>query len=89
MNIFVGNLDLKVSEEDLNKAFSTYGKVSSVKVIKDMFTQESKGFGFVEMNDNADAKKAIEELNTSKLFDKNIVVNEARPERNKRKFTRR
>jgi RNA recognition motif-containing protein len=89
MNIFVGNLDLKVSEDDLSKAFSNYGKVASVKVIKDLFTQESKGFGFVEMNDNAEAKKAIAELNTLKILNKNIVVNEARPERNKKKFTRR
>jgi len=89
MNIFVGNLDLKASEEDLNIAFSNYGKVSSVKIIKDIFTQESKGFGFVEMNDNSEAKKAIQELNTFKLFNKNIVVNEARPQRNKKKFKRR
>ncbi|MFZ1291141.1 MAG: RNA-binding protein [Melioribacteraceae bacterium] len=89
MNIFVGNLDFDVTEENLNKEFSKYGKVASVKLIKDLFTQKSKGFGFVEMNDNAEAKVAIKELNTAKLLTKNIVVNEARPERNKRKFTNR
>lgn len=89
MNIFVGNLDLEVSEDDLNTAFSKYGKVASVKVIKDLFTQRSKGFGFVEMLNNNEAKKAIAELNTSELKSKIIVVNEARPERNNKKFNRR
>ncbi|MBK7105160.1 MAG: RNA-binding protein [Ignavibacteriae bacterium] len=89
MNIFVGNLDFDVTEENLNKEFSKYGKVASVKLIKDLFTQKSKGFGFVEMNDNSEAKIAIKELNTAKILTKNIVVNEARPEKNKRKFTNR
>ena len=89
MNIFVGNLDLEVSEDDLNTAFTKYGKVASVKIIKDLFTQRSKGFGFVEMLNNNEAKKAITELNTSELKSKIIVVNEARPERNNKKFNRR
>ncbi|MBK8944369.1 MAG: RNA-binding protein [Ignavibacteriae bacterium] len=89
MNIFIGNLDFDVTEENLNSEFSKYGKVASAKIIKDLFTQKSKGFGFVEMKDNAEAKAAIKELNTAKLLSKNIVVNEARPERNKRKFNNR
>lgn len=84
MNIYVGNLSSNVSNEDLEEAFSKYGKINDVKVIKDMFSGVSKGFGFVEMPNDTEAKKAIEELNTSELNGKNIVVNEARPPREKR-----
>ncbi len=84
MNIYVGNLAQDVREEDLNQLFSEYGKVVSVKVLRDMFTQESRGFGFVEMQGQEDAKKAIEGLNTQELKGKKIVVNEARERRDKR-----
>ena len=84
MNIYVGNLSSGVNEEDLNNLFGEYGKVSSAKVIRDMFSQESKGFGFVEMPGQADAQKAIESLNTKELKGKNIIVNEARPRRDDR-----
>lgn len=79
MNIFVGNLAAEVTEEDLKKLFSEYGNITSVKVIKDMFSGSSKGFGFVEMPGQAQAQKAISELNTQDLKGKKITVNEARP----------
>ena len=84
MNIYVGNLSSEVKEEDLNELFSQHGKVSSAKVIKDMFSQESRGFGFVEMPAQAEAMKAIETLNTFELKGKKIIVNEARPQRDRR-----
>jgi RNA recognition motif-containing protein len=84
MNIYVGNLSSDVNDSDLEAAFSKFGKVSSAKVIKDMFSQESKGFGFVEMQGKTEAASAIEELNTSDLKGKNIIVNEAKPKKNTR-----
>ncbi len=79
MNIYVGNLSKEVTEDDLTEIFSKFGAIKSAKVIKDLFTSESKGFGFVEMNDNAEAQKAINELNATDLKGKKIVVNESRP----------
>ena len=84
MNIYVGNLSTEVSEEDLNTLFSEYGKVSSAKVIRDMFSQDSRGFGFVEMPSQTEGQKAIDGLNTHELKGKKIVVNEARPRRDSR-----
>jgi RNA recognition motif-containing protein len=84
MNIYVGNLAPDVSEEDLNTLFSEYGKVSSTKIIRDMFSQDSRGFGFVEMPSQAEGQKAIDGLNTNELKGKKIVVNEARPRRDSR-----
>ena len=85
MNIYVGNLASDVTEEDLTKLFSEYGHVREAKIIKDMFSQESRGFGFVEMPATAEAQKAIEELNTKELKGKVLAVNEARPRRDKRR----
>lgn len=79
MNIYIGNLSKDVTEDDLQAAFSKYGSIKSAKVIRDLFTSESKGFGFVEMNDKDAALKAIEELNTTELKGRKIVVNESRP----------
>ena len=81
MNIFVGNLASDVKEDDLKELFSKHGRVSSVKIIRDMFSQTSKGFGFVEMPGKAEAQKALESLNTYELKGKRINVNEARPQR--------
>lgn len=81
MNIYVGNLDFKVNEQELEDLFSAYGTVSSAKVITDKYSGRSKGFGFVEMDDDSEAKAAIEELNGSSHNDRNITVNEARPRR--------
>ena len=79
MNIFVGNLAKEVNDDDLLQEFSVYGKVKSVKVIRDLFTSESKGFGFVEMEVKSEAEAAIKELNTKDVKGKKLNVNEARP----------
>lgn len=81
MNIYVGNLSSDVKEEDLTTLFSEHGQVREVKIIRDMFSQESRGFGFIEMPGNTEAQKAIDELNTHELKGKKLVVNEARPRR--------
>jgi len=85
MKIFVGNISQEVSDEELNDLFSKHGRVSSVKIIRDMFSQASKGFGFVEMPGRADAKNALDNLNTFELKGKKLLVNEARPERDRRR----
>lgn len=85
MNIFVGNLTNDVTEEDLTNLFSEYGQVKEVKIIRDMFTQQTKGFGFVEMPGLADAQKAINGINTKEFKGKKLVVNEARPKTDSRK----
>jgi RNA recognition motif-containing protein len=78
--IFVGNLSYKVDEESLKDVFAKIGEVQSVKIITDNATGRSKGFGFVEMGSDADAEKAITSLNGTSLLDRNITVNEARPQ---------
>ena len=85
MNIFVGNLAKDVTDEDLLTEFSAYGKVKSVKVIRDLFSGESKGFAFLEMAVNAEAQKALTELNTKDLKGKKMAVNEARPKKDTRR----
>ncbi|MCD4682519.1 MAG: RNA-binding protein [Bacteroidales bacterium] len=82
MNIYVGNLDFKVDESDLEKVFQEHGTVSSVKIITDKFSGRSKGFGFITMDNDDEGNKAIKELNGTTLKDREIVVNEARPRRN-------
>jgi RNA recognition motif-containing protein len=79
MNIFVGNLSRDVTDDELKDLFASYGSVKSAKVIRDMFSQESKGFGFVEMAGSSEAQKAMEELNTKEVKGKKLTVNEARP----------
>ncbi|MBI4566481.1 MAG: RNA-binding protein [Planctomycetes bacterium] len=79
MNIFVGNLSYQVTEEDLRRAFEAHGEVSSAAVIKDKMTGTSKGFGFVEMPDKAQAEAAINTLNLQEFRGRAITVNEARP----------
>ena len=81
MNIYVGNLDYKVQENDLESIFEDYGTVSSAKIITDKFNGRSKGFGFVTMEDAAEAKNAIEDLNGVAFENREIVVNEARPKK--------
>jgi RNA recognition motif-containing protein len=85
MNIFVGNLSNDVQEEDLMNLFSEFGQVKEVKIIRDMFSQQTKGFGFVEMPGLSEAQKAIDGLNTKEVKGKKIVVNEARPKSDSRK----
>jgi RNA recognition motif-containing protein len=79
MNIFVGNISFQSEENDLQTLFEKYGVVSSVKIINDNFTGRSKGFGFVIMENNDEAQKAIDELNGYYMQGKNLTVNEARP----------
>jgi len=79
MNIYVGNLSYEVSEEDLKEAFETFGQVETVNIIKDKYSGQSKGFGFVEMPTKAEADAAIEGLNDTELKGRTMKVNEARP----------
>ncbi len=79
MNIYVGNLAWGVADEELRKAFESYGQVTSATVIKDKVSGKSRGFGFVEMPDSAEAQAAITGLNGTDLKGRAITVNEARP----------
>ncbi|MBL7137674.1 MAG: RNA-binding protein [Bacteroidales bacterium] len=82
MNIYVGNLSYKVDEADLKQLFEEYGEVSSVNLISDKYTGQSKGFGFVVMDNKEEALKAIQELNGREIDSREIKVNEARPKPN-------
>jgi RNA recognition motif-containing protein len=88
MNIFVGSLPFSIDEADLKESFGVYGTVNSVKVITDKFTGRSKGFGFVEMENDEEAEKAIQELNGATVDGRTIVVNksEPKPEGERRTF---
>ena len=79
MNIYVGSLSYSVTEEELKQAFEAFGDVESVKIIKDMSSGRSKGFGFVEMSGKAAAQSAIDGLNGKELKGRTLTVNEARP----------
>ena len=79
MNIYVGNLSFEVTEEDLQQAFSAFGQVASASLIKDKFTGQSRGFGFVEMPNSTEAQAAIAGLNGKDLKGRALNVNEARP----------
>jgi len=85
MNIYVGNLSRDVSETDLKEAFQAFGEVASASVIKDKYTGESRGFGFVEMPNKEEADKAISGLNGKDIKGRTITVNEARPRRDDRR----
>jgi RNA recognition motif-containing protein len=79
MNIYVSNLSFNVQDEDLREFFAPYGEVTSAKIIMDKMTNQSRGFGFVEMSDDAAAKKAIAELDGASVENRTIKVMEARP----------
>ncbi len=79
MNIYVGNLPYAVSEEDLKNLFSEYGEVATINIIKDRFSGQSKGFGFVEMPNNSEADEAIKSLNQTELQGRSLRVNQAQP----------
>ena len=79
MNIFVGSLPFSIEEADLRESFEAYGAVDSVKIISDKFTGRSKGFGFVEMGNDDEAQKAIDELNGATVQGRAIVVNKSEP----------
>jgi RNA recognition motif-containing protein len=82
--LYVGNLSGEVTEQDLNENFSTMGKVVSAVVIKDRYTNQSKGFGFVEMETEEAARQAIAEFNGGELEGRKITVSEAREQRKDR-----
>ena len=77
MNIYVGSLHFKMNEAELKELFEEYGEVASAKIIFDKYSGKSKGFGFVEMPNEAEAKKAIEELNGSEVQGRKVIVNES------------
>ena len=79
MNIYVGNLSYEVTEDDLRLAFESFGQVESASIIKDRYSGQSKGFGFVEMASKAEGQSAIDGLNGKELKGRALNVNEARP----------
>ena len=79
MNIYVGNLSYEVTEEDLQQAFEAFGQVESAKIVKDMYTGRSRGFGFLEMPSKAEGESAINSLNGTALKGRTLKVSEARP----------
>lgn len=79
MNIYAGNLSPETTDDDLRQAFEAFGQVSTATVVKDKFSGESRGFGFVEMPSKTEAQSAIEQMNGADLKGRSIVVNEARP----------
>ncbi|MCF8227056.1 MAG: RNA-binding protein [Bacteroidales bacterium] len=88
MNIFCAKLNYATQEEDLRSAFEAYGEVSSVKIIMDKFSGRSKGYGFVEMPDDADGQAAIDGLNDTELQGRTIVVKKANPRNDDRRGPR-
>lgn len=89
MNIYVGNLPYGTTDEDIKSLFSEFGEVGSVNIIKDRMTGNSKGFGFVEMENDDAAKKAIEEINGKELQGRNLKVNVARERQERPRQERR
>ena len=77
--LYVGNLPFDTTEDDLHQLFSAHGQIVSTKLITDMETGRSRGFGFVEMSSEDEAKLAIEKMNKAKIGDRELTVNEARP----------
>ncbi len=79
MNIYVGNLSREVTEDELRKAFEAFGQVTSINIIKDRYSGESRGFGFIEMATKSEAQAAINGLNGTSLGERTLSVSEARP----------
>ncbi|ATL47984.1 RNA-binding protein [Chitinophaga caeni] len=86
MNIYVANLNYRLNDEDLHQLFSEFGQVTSAKIIKDHETGRSRGFGFVEMPNEEEGLKALENLNGSEVDGKQLTVNEARPKQPNNNF---
>lgn len=84
MKLYVGGLEYSVTDQELEQFFAEQGKVISASVIKDKFSQQSKGFGFIEMEDLKQGQNAIKNLNGKKLKGRSITVNQARPQENRR-----
>jgi RNA recognition motif-containing protein len=84
--MYVGNIPYNATEEDLRELFLEYGEIESLKIMKDKFTDRSKGFGFIEMVNEEDAKKAIATLNGKDFKGKSLTVAEARPQQKRHSF---
>ena len=89
MNIYVGQLPYSITEEELHGMFQQYGEVSSLKLIMDRYTGQSKGFGFIQMPDNSEADQAVKGLNRSMIKVREIKVNQAEEKRQKNTYGRR
>lgn len=85
MNIFVGNLNYRVTEKELQVMFEAFGEVSAAKIMKDERTSRPRGFGFVEMSNSTQAETAIDRLHNKSVHNQNLVVNEVKP-RGKNEF---
>lgn len=85
MKIYVGNLSRQVTTETLQQAFEAFGQVASAEIIKDKYSGESKGFGFIEMPSKSEAQAAMAGLNGQVIEGKSLIVNEARPRSNDRR----
>lgn len=86
MNIYIGNLPYEVKDDELRQGFESYGQVGSVNVIKDKFSGRAKGFAFVEMDNDDEAKAAIDGLNGTIMNGREIKVNKARPKPQGKRF---
>ena len=84
MNIYVGNLPKTTDEETVRKLFEEYGEVTEVKLIKDNYSGELRGFGFITMPSKSDAQKAIQEANNIEIEGRTLIVNEARPQKDRK-----
>jgi cold-inducible RNA-binding protein len=87
--LYVGNIPYNATEEDLRALFSEHGEIESLKIMKDQFTDRSKGFGFIEMANEEDAKRAIATLNGKDFKGKSLTVAEARPQQKRQGFSKR
>jgi RNA recognition motif-containing protein len=87
MDIFVGSLPFKLKEEELKALFEAFGEVTSCKIIIDKITRQNKGFGFVEMPDDAQARQAIAKINGSEVMGRTIIANTAQPKADQPKGT--
>jgi len=87
-NIYVSNLSFRINDEDLKQAFADYGEVISAKVITDKYSGKSRGFGFVEMKNEEEADKAIQELNNAEFDGKVMSVSVAQPKSDRKPFNR-
>lgn len=89
MNIYVGQLPNNVNEDEIREMFSAFGEIASLNLMKDKFSGQSKGFGFVDMPNNSEADKAVKALNKSSFKGREIKVNQAEPPKKKDKRSRR
>ncbi|MCG2722829.1 MAG: RNA-binding protein [Thermodesulfovibrionales bacterium] len=87
--MYVGNISYNTTEEELRELFSEYGEIASLKIMKDQFTDRSKGFGFIEMANDEDAKKAMATLNGKDFMGKSLTVAEARPQQKRQGFNKK